>query len=182
MVIIANNINYWDELSKYNNLPYSFILYNQEYLNWSNIFQYSRYKSNTKFIIKFEKYWINNQNCINNIFSLTLFDELTISLYPEFIDWKSNLIYNKLSIEFIKLYKISIFEKHIKNLPYYIFIEICEKNSALYNLFIIDYIKHNNKNIYEKDLIELLLHPNLMKKYLTIGYDYEGNKVDLNWL
>mgnify|MGYP000191467526 FL=1 len=182
MVIIIDNDNYWNELSKYKNLPYSFILFNQESFNWSNIFEYSRYKSNTKFIIKFEKYWINNQNAISNIFSLTLFDELTISLYPEFIDWKSNLIYNTLSIEFIKLYKIIIFEKHIKNLQYNIFIEICNKNIALFDLFMIDYIKYNKKTIYEKDLLQLLLHPNLMKKYLIMGYDYEGNKINLDWI
>ena len=43
-----------------------------------------------------------------------------------------------------------------------------------------DYIKCNPKKIIVKDLIELLCHPNLMKKYLIMSYDYEGNKIDLN--
>ena len=180
MVIIGDNYIFWNELSKYKNLPYSFILYNQEYLNWVNIFEFSRYKSNAKFIIKFEKYWMNNQNCIYRIFSLTLFDELTISLYPDYIDWTSNLIYNNLSIEFIKLYKTIIFQNYIKNLQYCDFIDLCEKKKELYYLFIIDYLKYNPKKIIVKYLIKILCHTNLMRKYLIMGYDYDGNKIDLS--
>lgn len=180
MVIISDDINYWDELSKYKEVPYSFILNNQEKLNWPYIFEYNKYRINAKFIIKFEKYWINDNECKHIIFDYTLFDELTISLYPEYIDWKCNIIYNNLSIDFIKLYKPIIFKKYIKNLYYDDFMNLCFKNNKFYDIFMLDYIKENKKPIHIKNLIEFLLQPKLMSKYIMIGYDYDGNQINLD--
>jgi hypothetical protein len=44
----------------------------------------------------------------------------------------------------------------------------------------LDYIRLNKKPIYIENLIEFLLHPRLMYKYINLGYDYEGNKIKLD--
>lgn len=180
MVIIADDNNYWDELSKYKNLPYIFILTHQDNVNWLNIFNYHKYKINAKFIIKFEKYWINNNEYKHIIFDYTLFDELTISFYPIFIDWKSNLLHNNLPIEFIKAHKNYILKQFIEKLPYDEFMQFCSKNKKYYEIFLLDYIRSNKKQIYIENLIEFLLQPKLMYKYIAYGYDYEGNKIELD--
>jgi hypothetical protein len=179
MVIISDNNNYWNLLSKYKELPYTFILTHQDNVNWLNIFDYHKYKTNAKFIIKFEKYWINNNECKHIIFNYTLFDELTISFYPNFIDWRSNIIYNNLPIDFIILYKDYILKQYIYRLPYDEFIDLCSKNKEFYKIFMLDYIRFNKKLIHIENLIEFLLQPKLMYKYIILGYDYEGNKINL---
>ena len=111
MVIIIDNDNYWNELSKYKNLPYSFILFNQESFNWSNIFEYSRYKSNTKFIIKFEKYWINNQNAISNIFSLYKLSEKNVTFY---LEYKSEKVFLEFDLDQISRVLVNIIKNSLK--------------------------------------------------------------------
>jgi hypothetical protein len=44
----------------------------------------------------------------------------------------------------------------------------------------LDYIKENKKPIHIKNLIEFLLQPKLMSKYIMIGYDYDGNQINLD--
>ena len=44
----------------------------------------------------------------------------------------------------------------------------------------LDYIRSNKKKIYVENIIEFLLQPKLMYKYITYGYDYEGNEISLD--
>ena len=95
MVLTTSYNHYWYNLSKYN-IPFYFIDIFKYQINWDNLFLFNKFIYNNTFLLKYESFWINNENCINVIFNNTIYDEILISIYPYLIDWKVNLVYNHL--------------------------------------------------------------------------------------
>jgi hypothetical protein len=177
MVLITNNTHYWNNLSKYN-LPFYFIEIFKYQINWSNLFLFNKFTYNNTFLLKYESFWINNKDCINVIFNNTVYDEILISIYPQLIDWKVNLVYNHLSFEILSMYK-DYYINYLLNEPFLNFIEICKKNNYIYNLCFLDYCKFNSKHRLYKELIEYLNSPKFIINWIETGHDYNGEPFNL---
>lgn len=178
MVLTCHNQYFWHYLSKYN-LPFYFIELFKYNINWEVLLLYNKFLYKNTFLIKFQRFWITNSKCINVIFNNSVYDEIMISIYPQFIDWKVNIIYNHLSYELLSIYK-PFYIKTILQEQFLDFIDICQKNSFIYELCIIDYCKFHNRKYLYKELIEYINSPKFVINWIEKGLDYNGEIFMLN--
>lgn len=178
MVYSTSDKIFWNKISNISDLPLSFIIKFQDNLNWEIFLNHSKYTLNILFLKNFEKHWINNILYKNLIFDNTVLTELQIAVYPDFVDWKVNLLQNHLSKDFILTFKSYIY-RYIISLDFTSFLYICNCNNIIYDIFLIDYLKYNNKTNLLKEIIQYLNQPRLVDKWIKIGYDYEGIEFNL---